>query len=96
MPLCGPFRWIAVILFSQTPQREIYTGSSRSIRRGGLSPQELFTLTGRFFGLDMAEDGTIFVDQQNNTLEVLKIDPVRRFGSARCQSRKLFAQESYG
>ena len=44
-------------------------------RSGGLSPRVLFTLTGRFSGLDMAERGTIFVDQQRNTLEVLRINP---------------------
>ena len=44
-------------------------------RRGGLMPRELFTMTGRFSGLDMAGDGTIYVDQQNNALEILKINP---------------------
>jgi hypothetical protein len=42
-------------------------------RRGGV-PRELFTLTGRFSGVDVAEDGTMFVDQQNNTLQILKIN----------------------
>jgi len=55
-------------------------------RSGGLSPRVLFTLTGRFSGLDMAERGTIFVDQQKNTLEILRINPsggpVRRIASA--------------
>lgn len=40
-----------------------------------LPPRELFTLTSRFSGLDMAQDGTVFVDQQDNTLEILKIAP---------------------
>ena len=31
-------------------------------------------MTGRFSGIDVAEDGTIFVDQQNNTLQILKIN----------------------
>jgi Tol biopolymer transport system component len=44
-------------------------------RDGELLPRTLFTLTGRFSGIDMAEDGTTFVDQQNNTLEVLRINP---------------------
>src|SRR5262249_15535294 len=39
------------------------------------SPEPLLTLTSRFSGLDITEDGTIFIDQQNNTLDVLRIDP---------------------
>jgi eukaryotic-like serine/threonine-protein kinase len=47
-----------------------------AIDRGdGVSSKLLFTLTGRFSGLDAAKDGTVFVDQQNNTLDVLKINP---------------------
>ena len=49
----------------------------------------LFTLTGRFSGLDMAEDGTMFVDQQNNTLQVLRIN--RSGGSA----QRIAKAESY-
>jgi len=44
-------------------------------RTDGISSKVLFTLTGRFAGLDMSGDGTVFVDQQNNTLDVLQIDP---------------------
>jgi hypothetical protein len=44
-------------------------------RAGDSLSRALFTLTGRFSGVDMAEDGTTFVDQQNNTLEVLRINP---------------------
>lgn len=44
-------------------------------RKTGARPRVLFTLTGRFSGIDMADNGSIFVDQQNNTLEIVKIDP---------------------
>ena len=50
-------------------------------RTDGVSSKVLFPLTGRFSGLDMAADGTVFVDQQNNTLEVLRIN--RSGGSVR-------------
>jgi len=58
-------------------------------RTDGISSKVLFTLTGRFSGLDMAEDGTMFVDQQNNTLQVLRIN--RSGGSA----QRIAKAESY-
>jgi len=48
-------------------------------RAGRGAMRSLLTLTGRFSGIDMAEDGTIFVDQQNNTLEILRIGPSSGF-----------------
>ena len=61
------------VVLSDNPSGDLHRVVAIS-RRGG-SPEVLFTLTGRFSGLDMAEDGTVFVDQKNNTLEVLRINP---------------------
>jgi len=55
-------------------------------RTDGISSKVLFTLTSRFAGLDMTGDGTVFVDQQNNSLDVLQINPsggpIRRIAKA--------------
>src|SRR6185295_4708888 len=61
-------------VLSDTPSGDLHRVIAID-RRDGISSKVLFTLTGRFSGLDMAEDGTVFVDQQNNTLEILRINP---------------------
>src|SRR5262249_42276208 len=62
-------------------------------------PRTLFALTGRFSGLDIGGDGTIFVDQQNNTLEVLRIHasggPVERLAKAETYSLKSHTVELF-
>ena len=74
MRICGP---ISVdpdhLVLSDSPSGDLHRVVAID-RTDGLSSEVLFTLTGRFSGLDMAEDGTVFVDQQNNTLEVLRIN----------------------
>jgi hypothetical protein len=72
------------VVLSDAPAGDLHRVVSLDRSSGNLS-QELLTFTGRFSGLDMSGGGEIFVDQQNNPLEILRIDPAN--GSARIVAR---------